>query len=486
MANHAERAQRWADRATGKTDKPAHERGNANVFERDGKVYSYGTHFEMGRYVKPAPRSGVAPFFLLNGDSYSVTTTRHQSHVRDAVRKTGAPSAIIPHTAMTRAGIVLDSIVPVDVLPETHETIPHTVTVPGLADLAARAAEGAFGWDRSGGDADKERGTFTLSAERKLTHEGATYTVRALKRGYDHTVQGPRDCGACDGTGRIPTAYNADADGKTACGNPACNDGKVTSYGAWVDYSPARVSFYRNGGGLAKLPHPDTFTYDSYRHFLGGVVFHAEVQETVYRTCENHGATDGGHWCNVCGDYVTESHTATPGPHRYRDTVKRRAWFVSGWDENETRPLYFLAELPKGARAKTYAEALAALAPSEVAIAIGLGLEVKRQGDIFAVPCVREDGPPAIAARYAERGAAIPLDGTARHVATELVTCADGRHERVYARGTLRHIGGDHRAVKLGNVWHRMYRNTVPMPHVQGDRQNVREVRAWTIAGRVD
>lgn len=482
MANYSDICKRWAERATGETDKAPLGSGysRGNVYERDGKVYSYGSHFEMGRLVKPGPRSGVAPFFLLNGDSYSNTTTRHQSYVRAAVHATGLASVLIPHTAMERAGIDLDTIVPVDVMPETNETIPHTVTVPGLAELGERAASGGFGWDDSNarriiGGRDVLTGNDTgtpgaLTARAELVHEGATYSVNACKRGVEYVL---------------------------------CEDEQYRS--EWRDYDPPKVSYYRNGAGLAHV-EGDTFTYDTYRHWLGGCVFSAKVTEHAWRQCKTHGErtdanpetrrygtydkpTANPEWCEDCGGLVTydeDGNVETPRP--YRVPVMRRAWFVSGWDENERRPLYFLAELPAKARPTTYAEALHALAPPEVHAAIAAGLPVVRQGDIFAVPCTGDDHPPRIAARYAEKRVPVPLDGTRRHIAGELVTCADGGHERVYARGTMRHAGGDHAQLRLGGNWHRLYRNTVPMRKTSGPYPGADPgtVRAWTIAGRVD
>lgn len=64
-------------------------------------------------------------FALLNGDIYSHTTSKHQSLVRVAIRKAGVPSITLPFTAMRSARINRDSIVPLEVRPETwaEETI---------------------------------------------------------------------------------------------------------------------------------------------------------------------------------------------------------------------------------------------------------------------------------------------------------------------------------------------------------------------------
>jgi hypothetical protein len=51
---------------------------NGNVYFDGPALYSYGSHFLTG-YIMP---DGVA---LLNGDSYSVSTSGHQSDARSAV-----------------------------------------------------------------------------------------------------------------------------------------------------------------------------------------------------------------------------------------------------------------------------------------------------------------------------------------------------------------------------------------------------------------
>lgn len=480
MASYDDTAKRYTDIVLGRTnlDPLRNDRMPVRGSGSTAKVYSYGTHFELARLV--TPRKG-SPFFLLNGDTYSNTTARHQRIIRTAVEATGVPSVIVPHSALTRAGIDPDSIRPVAIDPERWETTTHTATVPGLVELGKRAAEGSFGWNRSTDYPHAvNRGAYALGISRDLNIDGTRYSVQAHKRGYDY---GPveSDCGACDGTGRI--------DG-TPCGNPQCVSGRVTNYGGFVDYDPPRVTYYRNGGSL-KHAGGDKFTYETHRHFLGASVFRATVVRERERACPEHG-TSGDPWCNVCGSH-------RDGSGVIRDTVKRLAYFVSAFDDQEARPLYFLAELPADAKPASVAEALSMLAPAEVHLARAEGRNVIRQGDIFAVPCTADDGPPPIAAKYAERHASIPLDGTGRHIATELVICADGGTERVYARGVIRHTGGDHRRVKLGETWHRIYRNRVPMQTDAWTRPTRtlggttvpelvtrRSPRAWTIAGRVD
>lgn len=142
---------------------------------------------------------------------------------------------------------------------------------------------------------------------------------------------------------------------------------------------------------------------------------------------------------------------------------KRPAYFLSGFDENETRPerAYFLAELPRNAKPKTITEAREALKPAPVLLAEQAGRAVQRQGDIFAVPV------PSITTRtltkaHAMRTKAAYILGT-NHRATEVATL----HGVTYARGTLTHAPQDrrpdHRRVTIGKGWHIVLKNTVPV-----------------------
>jgi hypothetical protein len=64
-------------------------------------------------------------------------------------------------------------------------------------------------------------------------------------------------------------------------------------------------------------------------------------------------------------------------------TVGTRAYFVSSFDQQERRPLYFLSQLP--GPADTVSAAIESLAPDSVRTARDMGRAVVRQGDIFAI-----------------------------------------------------------------------------------------------------
>lgn len=87
-------------------------RGNVFTDTHNTEIYSYGTHFTM------AIAYDDKKLFLINGDTYSHTTSRHQSEVRGAIQNHGPSdwkSIILPFSALNAAGINFDSIEPIEV-----------------------------------------------------------------------------------------------------------------------------------------------------------------------------------------------------------------------------------------------------------------------------------------------------------------------------------------------------------------------------------
>ncbi len=162
---------------------------------------------------------------------------------------------------------------------------------------------------------------------------------------------------------------------------------------------------------------------------------------------------------------------------------RRRALFLSGFDQQEPGLSYFLCELPGQPWARTVAQARQALKPRIVADSETAGLEVLRQGDIFAVPMpgVRTRGLPGPSSR-----STAVLD--TNHFVTEARFAASGRGNVTYARGILHHQPPrrrpDHVRRALGDqrTWYMLVRNLVPLDAVGNSR-------AWAPAGgqaRVD
>ena len=117
MTNHSDTCDRWVRRVQGAK---LRELQGSNIFADGDRIYSYYRHFELARPLRD--KNGALQAWLLNGDRYSVSTTRHQSHIRDAVRRLGGdfPTAIIPHSAMASAGVRLDTIEIVEATPDAR------------------------------------------------------------------------------------------------------------------------------------------------------------------------------------------------------------------------------------------------------------------------------------------------------------------------------------------------------------------------------
>lgn len=330
--------QKWADSA------PTDFRTYGNVKPSyDGRdLYSYGSHFILARVM------GDREWFLVNGDRYSVSTSRHQNEVRAAIKRTGLPSVIVPFTVLREAGIDMDSIKIVDNDPERIDKIWVPVAEEDVPEYA--------------------------------------------------------------------------------------RDEYMTDY-------------YRRNG--------DSWQRATWRHWLGASVFRAS-----YR-------------------YTDHEHTDREGRRDY-PTRKGTAYFVSAFDENEPTPLYFLAQLPRGSKPTTVAEALECLKPADVVEAESRGLQVQRQGDVFAIPAL------TWTALLKEQGAKFGhLDYVlgVSHTVTDSATVKHGRTLDTYGKGIMRHKPrefwrrtGDHKRVKLGDgkAWYRLVKNTVP------------EGRSWSMGGNVD
>lgn len=162
-----------------------------------------------------------------------------------------------------------------------------------------------------------------------------------------------------------------------------------------------------------------------------------------------------------------------------RENVTGTAYFLSAFDAQEGFGLYFMCQLPDGARPETVEQARECLKPESVLLAERQGIPVLRQGDVFAIEMgdvtTRSLAP-------AEHGRQAYVLGTS-HMATEVRRVQDSFHEGAvltYARGILRHRpagrASDHHAVELGDrkTWFLLVKNTVP------------EGRAWSLSGYVD
>ncbi len=146
-----------------------------------------------------------------------------------------------------------------------------------------------------------------------------------------------------------------------------------------------------------------------------------------------------------------------------------RQYYISGFDANEDPPLYFLARLPH--EVTSYKDAIEALKPESVKLAEAKGLEVLRQGDMFAIPTNYSTNDllkkGAVIEEYKANARLVPscsLYGTA-HCAEKMARLPDGTQ---LGRGMLMHRPGirrpDHRDLPLPSPkWYIIVKNTVPV-----------------------
>lgn len=139
-------------------------------------------------------------------------------------------------------------------------------------------------------------------------------------------------------------------------------------------------------------------------------------------------------------------------------------YYLSGLDETATDiwRSFFLSQLPEPCN--TVNDAIESLKPREIT-----DDNFVRQGEWFCVPCPELNTRNLI---NEEKHAFLVSSNPSRrksHIATNLRYDKEGNR---YIRGTLRHTVGEHRMLKLGNIWHRVYEN--------------RAVNSWSALGRID
>lgn len=151
-----------------------------------------------------------------------------------------------------------------------------------------------------------------------------------------------------------------------------------------------------------------------------------------------------------------------------QDTTK---YYLSGYDEQETPPLYFLCRLPNPVA--TVDEARESLKPESIQIALESGAAVRRQGDLFFISTDLDDADVRTATNNIVIGGADAIKrmlyGTA-HYADSVAHLPSGV---MLAKGTVHHwprlVGQhrdpDHSDLVLPDGWWMVARNTVPATH---------------------
>lgn len=462
------------------------------------RLNSYGDHFPLVEAL--TTRSGRTRLWLLNGDrwggsgGWGVSTSSQQIEVRGLTRATGIETIILPFSAIDAARIEHESITVLAQNEEqwvTEEFRDYSAFPSDARNKPAHEMIDGTGYGHSYdsiSDIPEDIRAYFDSSGRVLPLYEESYSTRVSfgRRHRDYSADNPRRDYA---TGNIQprTQWQPSESGRYL---------EQVTVGYWVPpvYRYIGTEVYGTHGKYFASDDGSYYYQNRQRHILG---------ESVFRAA-------------------------------YRGTNGKRyfANFLSGVDSDPHGSGYFLVQLPKHARTDSVEAAYESLKPHSVQLAEKDGIEVKRQGDIYAIPTnyslrdLRKLGADIRQSKLAseERRAAIreywerefttalqnvglpvhvweirnlpstdyrrrnweemrryyaqmqrnaitEFDAThrihtqrdiygTRHYATEIAILPNGV---TLARGTVRHSGGDHRMLTLGNVWHVMARNNVPL-----------------------
>lgn len=330
------------------------------------ELYSYGRHFPLCRFVPAKLRGrGYRDLFILNGDEWRgggwhpSRTPSHQEYVRVHVANYDADTLILPFSAVTGAGIDLDTIRPVHVRADARWT----------EELEARSLAELPRWER----------------QVSYPIELCAATLEQVPNRYRETF---RDL-----------TYPEQED-RRARGYPDAPKG-------YAPILPDADGLYRWTETRYRDRAPDDdglYRWTENRHRLGDSLFTAVRPEiSVRRARPFENADETARWtvslssrqeraddCPKSENYRHESGPSSSCVHCGAElfaleTWRRRGLYLSSFDTNEPAPLYFLAEVPRATRPDTVETALDALAPRAVHAARARGRTVARQGDVFFV-----------------------------------------------------------------------------------------------------
>lgn len=464
-----------------------------SIIAEGDAIFSYGHHFCMARMVRDA--KGKVVRVLVNADTWSgggwTSTGQHQGMVRSAItaHANGVEVLEIPFSVLDAAGIDHKSVRPLEIRTSRYTT--HEIT------SEVRPS-------------DKLHNRYDPDTTSYVTDEGS-YEVPYEKSGMAHAS--------------------------------AITGAKLGDDGLWH----WKVQRHWMGDSIIRAKSTETrqraLTKDelALRDEWAAYVRAAEIMMDRYR--ESFGGEGKGYdesWFE-CRDRLrveaAELQSQLPPATRIGSdvvsfTVKRWATYLSSFDYDEPHRPYFFCELPHGCKAETVDEGFAALMPMQVSLHIGLGDDVKRQGDIYAIatkfstdelesmarPCTvdwwrYEQNPPEIGGetyvsgtkdvlvrrRFAKsetyRSGALDIFGS-NHQCTKLIVTKDGRY---FGQGRMYHAPNgrnpDHRVIDLEpGVWYEFVKNTVPTMKTRGrSRVGVGnstfqsgQSRAWAVGGGVD
>jgi hypothetical protein len=327
---------RWIDVMEGR--KSRLQRSN-HVWAEGNIIYSYGRHFPIAEHYG----TQAGGWYLINGDRFSNTTSRHQSNLRGALSLATRRTVILPFSAIDAAGIIHESIEPIDVSDDTwieHKrestdwhTLPrhrrHTYVpdpCPGHVCHPYGPNDGSIPEDKciaqGRGESACQIGWHMWDySQHPPTRSGPWHCP-----GHSHAARVQPDA---DGVYRwtdqehrlgasvFRARYVSRRRSLKLCRGPFRGDARVTTLSAVVAIEDAQDRWTRDG--------PDAWQ--------------ARDDGRKYRRAYHRERV--AMWSRYCRHNQTE-------PHRYDVDDSGTAIFLSGFDQNERPPLYFLAQLPKG------------------------------------------------------------------------------------------------------------------------------------------
>lgn len=173
------------------------------VFFEGNTIYSYGKHFPMA--IRQESDS-VGTWYLVNADTYSSTTNKHQAGVRSAI--SGKPQMQIPFSALSAAGIDVQQLKQIEfelIDNEDDRDIPVVRRDPKTGEkydttihLMGASLFSCYGWKEIA--IVDEYPTEDLGEGKRAnsvyTRDGWKYSVQQREKGYF--------LGGLDETGRDP------------------------------------------------------------------------------------------------------------------------------------------------------------------------------------------------------------------------------------------------------------------------------------------
>ena len=177
-------------------------------------------------------------------------------------------------------------------------------------------------------------------------------------------------------------------------------------------------------------------------------------------------SSDGERWRNVV-EKDEDGHDVTRQVHTLGDSVVRvkDRFYLSAVDETGVgNGMYFLAELLTSRAPQSLDEALNFLKPQVVRKAEEKGLDVRRQGEWFAIPMPLSKSVELthdVERGIAEHSLRHVLGRDGHHELEEAIIYRAGEHKgEVYTRGLLTHIKEEHRDLDLGTMrWYLIIHN---------------------------